>query len=475
MASSLASLSNELLDNIACHLSVKDNGALRLSGKALCSRLAPAVYLAQFRRKVIYLSTPHLQRLVEVTGDGGMACTLEHCTLIGISRPFPGDDSEDAAANVELNAEADQHKTLLAQAFSNLRQHGQSLATLTLQVDAGEYRAPRYCTRREGAAARFVRAKSCKSWQSIWNTARRTFSIAMSALSKSNISVTDTLDLYSELRGCSLVCDDFLNIQHVYPSLAGLQSLKRLKARLSSTPRVAVAPASSGQEGSSPSDDGSEFAASQRCCTFRNCMHIISAIMPAIKSLDLSWFIFDDPDYSDEDPSLVSPGPSPGPQGLFPVNLSDCELSGFYFCTDDLLRFLKTANPEFLSLTHITMVDVTWGKIFQHIASDDSGIKSYLLDDLFQGQRLIHLKGPGKTKFPIRFEPDAWPSTLSRCGSQSRETIEFTDFVGFPKGSGASYRWRANNRAVYGPPQHYDFVVMNWVRPLFKKYAPGNL
>jgi hypothetical protein len=185
----------------------------------------------------------------------------------------------------------------------------------------------------------------------------------------------------------------------------------------------------------------------------------VSRIMPELESLELHW-------YNLGDSMSTSPVPSATRQESSTSSasacLKECSLHGIYLSESHLLQFLEAVHPATLTLTDVRLVSGTYASIFKYLTGPDSPVTYYDLDDIREGNALVHFDVPGSSKFRYR-GGNVGPSSLTRQTSHVKEAIRYRFASGRPLGSGERMRWLKSKARDFGPPNDgvYDFIELN--------------
>jgi hypothetical protein len=128
----------------------------------------------------------------------------------------------------------------------------------------------------------------------------------------------------------------------------------------------------------------------------------------------------------------------------------------------DLLQFLEAVRPATVTLTDVHLVSGTYASVFHYLTSPDSPVACYHLDDVREGNALVHFEAPGSSKFRYT-GGNVGPSSLTRQAGHVKEAIHYRFAPGRPLGSGARMRWRKSKAEEFGPPEGvaYDFIALN--------------
>ncbi|KAK1764284.1 hypothetical protein QBC33DRAFT_613234 [Phialemonium atrogriseum] len=413
MLSLLEALPIELVEPIVTRLEFSDIASLRLTSRTIEAKASNGCFDSFLKHKKIELTTKTLQLFVQATEQGRRGCLLRHCTITGIAR-----------SDTTAHADSTKHERLPGKAFGNLKRWSpeSSLASLSLCVTA----------RVEDSKGGLVEPGEFRSGREVWKATLRTFLVAMAALRESQLPVTEKLDVFGSIRGCSLACDAFLaNFapestlrRHIFGSSM------RLIVSLSAPPKLDEA----GTEHESESESEGEITAAelhaprpaqeswQAHRILQEILHVLPT-MPKLESLDLHCY----------------------------PHFRECSLRGIHTSESDLVHFLSAIRPATVTLTDVRLISGTYGPVFQYLTSRDSPVTSYHLDDVL-----------GTSKF--RYSGVIMgPSTLSREGGHVKEVIPYCFSSRRVMGSGERNRWRRSKAQEFGGPDRdaYDFVKLN--------------
>lgn len=435
MESPLEALQIELIEHIVTFLELCDIASLRLTSGAMENKASQGSLTALFKHKNVELTTKTLDEMVRVTSQGRLGCLLQHCTITGIVR------NETAAAD-----EGTEHVRLLAKAFRNLKQRSKKggLGSLCLRVAA----------RMEGADGELIEPDNFRSWRAVWDVALRTFKVTMAALNESQLPVDEHLNIFGSLRGCSLACDAFLAFAQQFTSMHVFGSLKRLTVSLSAPHKAAT----EHQSEAAVIETGAQAQSRHSNLILQGIMQV-SRIMPALERLELHWYNLGDSMSTSPVPSATRPESSTS--SAFTC-LKECSLHGIYVSESHLLQFLQAVQPATLTLTNVRLVSGTYASIFKYMAGPDSPVTYYHLDDIREGNALVHFDVPGSSKFRYR-GGNVGPNSLTRQTSHMKEAIHYQFASGRPLGSGERMRWLKSKAREFGPPEDgvYDFIELN--------------
>lgn len=427
MASHLEALHIELAEHITTFLKLSDIASLRLTSRTMDHKASHGSFTTFFRRKEVVLTTGALQEMVRLTSQGRLGRYLQHCTITGVvcrKGSAADEDIEDLGS-------------LLAEAFLNLKKHSprHGLASLCLCVTAGSKDGDRKLSEPEDSPA----------WRSVWASALRTFNLTMAALSESQLSVAEHLDIFGSTAGCSLACDAFLLFAQQPASKNVLGSLKSLTVSLS-----APCKATDTSRSYSAVTEAENQAQSSHSILILHSMMRASEIMLKLESVDLHWYNLGDS--ASTLPALAASGHNDKTSLAFP-HLKECSLRGIYVSEVDLLQFFEAAQPSTVTLANVHLVSGTYSSIWKFLTDVESPVTCYHLDDVWD-TRLVHFDAPGKPKFPSS-NALVGPTSLTRQGSHVKEEIRCRSVPGRTLGSPAVMRWRKARIQEFGPPSHH--------------------
>lgn len=432
---SLPSLPPELIAHIAGLLCLHDVVSLRLTNRAISSMTTHTPsFLVHFKSHTISLKAKSLRQLVHMTSTKhSLGCALQDCTIVGIVQEG-GDADEEQDTDLQ---------SILTEAFTNLKQHSAAgrLASLSLRVALESWEAGFY------------------AWRPVWDAARRTFALVTTALRSSGLSVTGHLDLFGNVRGCSLACDAFLSFGRDPDFGSVLKGLKQLTLSLS-------APYTSTSISQTVLRDDwrmlSKTQAKHTSLALARIIPLISHHLPGLEEFNLHWYNLS---HATSLPSETATPPLPS--SYPPFRLKKLEVRGLYTCSSSLLQLLSATDPATLSLTDIHLTnETTWDPILAHISSSESAVTAYHLDDLHTGtDQLLRFEGvPGTAKFPYLDTTRNLPSTLTR---DEKAPIRSRVPMGHPFGSPWFHRWAVEKLEEFGPPEDrgpwgsYNFAKLN--------------
>ncbi|KAL9093955.1 MAG: hypothetical protein Q9165_003878 [Trypethelium subeluteriae] len=265
MTSLFEALPIELTEYIVTFVELRDVATLRLTSRDIKNKASQGCFTAFFKNKNVVLTTKMLQEMVHMTSQGRLGRLLQCCTVSGIA-------CEETTAVDEGTERLD----LLTQAFCNLKQRSPKGELVSLHL--------RVVARIEAADGELIEPHEFLSWRAVWNTALHTFNIAKAALSESQLSVENHLNIFGSLRGCSLESNTFLNFTRKFALLRVIRSLKKLTVRLSDSPNTATERPSE----SAAIEIGPQVQSRDRDLVLQDIMPVLRD-MPELESLDLQW------------------------------------------------------------------------------------------------------------------------------------------------------------------------------------------
>ncbi|MCJ1386469.1 hypothetical protein MMC17_009595 [Xylographa soralifera] len=437
MKSHLETLPIVLVEHIVTYLGLSDIASLRLTSRIMENKASQWSFTACFKHKDVELTTRTLQDMVRLTSQGRLGCLLQHCTLTGIVR-------NEASADDDGNPE--HLRSLLVEAFRNLKRRSPKgvLASLRLRVAA----------RVERADGELSEPKDFRDWRAVWGSALRTFDVTMAALSDSQLFVDEHLNVFGNLKGCSLACGAFLAFAQKSASKHVFGSLKKLTVSLSAPPKATMEQ----QSEAAVTEPEAQAQSSHSNLILHDIMMVLHS-MPKVESLDLHWYNLGD---TTSTPPVSSAAHQGNSTSRAPSHLKECSLRGIYVSENDLLQFLKAVHPTIVTLTDIHLISGTYAVILKYLTDPDSPVTCYYLDDIREGNtKLVHFEVPGSSKFRYR-GGDVGPSSLTRQASHVNEPIHYRLQPGRPLGAGERMRWLKSKAHGFGPPDgHYDFIELN--------------
>ncbi|KAL1999309.1 hypothetical protein VTN02DRAFT_4710 [Thermoascus thermophilus] len=443
-SSPLEALPIELVELIVTFLEPRDVASLRLTSRIVADKTSQGSFAARFTRRTVALTTATLREMVRVTGQGHLGRLLQHVTIAGIARDGT------TAAEKEEEEEDTEHRRLLTEAFDTLKRRSPTggLSSLRLRVAA----------RVDGAdGEELVEPDHFYAWRRVWDAALRAFKVTMAALSEARLPVTEQLDLFGSVRGCSLACDAFLLAFAHGPASMMMRtifgSVKRVMVSLSAPYQAAT-------------EHGSESESRHANLILQNILQVLLPVMPELQSLDLHWYNLGASTSTSPVPSATRQDSNSNTSSAAAANLKECSLRGIYVSEDDLLRFLQAVRPATVTLTDIRLVAGTYASIFHYLTDPDGPVTRYHLDDIRERNALVHFDVPGRPKFRYCRDDAVGPSSLTRRASQEvkeEEGIRYRFARGRALGAGERRRWLQSKAREFGPPRSgvYDFIQMN--------------
>lgn len=434
MASPLEALAVELIEEVMAWLGLSDIAAVRLTSRSISAKASTGRFSSFFKTKTIDLTTKNLLRFVEVTKEGQPGCLLQHCIIRGIIR------GDALASNDE---DETQNQRLLSEAFQNLRQgsSGESLRSLNLQV----------AVLVKDSNGNLIVPKGHLYGREVWKIALHTFRVTMAALHDSQLPITQHLNIFGDIRGCSLGFDAFL-AELAIPKATRefFGSLKKLTARLSAPPDLDEDPQTRGPPQARIGGKANDFL-----------LEFLD-VLPAfrhLESLDLHWYKLQGD--SSAEPSVLSHKQRDTIPEL--PHLKDCHLRGVFTSETNLLHFLSAVQPAEVTLRFIRLTAGSYTSVFQYLTGQDRYVAKYHLDDLVEDKKLVYFNVPGSPKFNHDPSgPSLGPSTLSRAGAQSKEAIKYRFAGSRPLGSLERTQWIRFWAQEFGGTSsgRYDFIML---------------
>ncbi|KAI1409886.1 hypothetical protein F5Y13DRAFT_203027 [Hypoxylon sp. FL1857] len=465
MPANLDSLPPEVIHMVASYLSFDDVASLRSVNHNIGTKATRGCFNKFFlRNKTIVLNRECLQQFISMTSTPTFALYLQNCTIVGVLHR-----NRDQRRAQPAKDEAHEVQQLLTQAFLNIRRFSQAagISSLRITVAPGEI----------GPNQQDV----YHSWRGAWYGAGRTFLITMAALHESRLPVTDTLDVFHSVVGCSLSTPVFSSLVREFSAGDLFTSLKSLKISLSAPPNL------SWELSSAPGHDVSPFPrtgyqtqAWYSDNALRSVLRFLSS-MPALKDLDVHWYdmgqntsasVFrtEDPQASHDE---VNPDPTTSlvlPEAASPHPLNKLALRGIFVSESGLLEFIRRFSPTELILGNVHLVSGTFRSTFTYMTAEDSPVEDYDLDDLYEGKKsdwwqLIHFEGVGCgwMKFDYAMAEELGPSYMTRRGVFKPYEIIYRKEDKLDVGSDLYREWARKRRAEFGPvaSSRYDFVEAN--------------
>ncbi|KAI1748633.1 hypothetical protein F4782DRAFT_550505 [Xylaria castorea] len=417
MASSLETLPVELIEIVVKLLSFRDVASLRGTSRTIESKASYASFTRRFYRKNVKLETKTLEKLARLSHESYSTSRLQHCTITGIV------GLEEAAPECQTN----EHTRLLTTIFRNLKKNIQtgSVISLTLRVVLR------------------IMCGNAHMWPATWATARRTFEITMAALNESNLSVDESLDLFSSVSSCSLEYTAFLCLSQ-RPGPANIfKHLKRLKMSLSSPVADTV-----DTDYFLPTPTLDELRQGEHVASTLEAISHASAIMPKLESLDLHWFNIG----QTRSNSLTQ---IPAHRNLtscsLPLALRECTLRGLYISGINLLQFIMSTSPIILRLKDVNLVTGTYASSFAYITYPNTPTTYCHFEDLCQGRHTVHFSISEESEEADESTTEVGPTMLSQhIIGLEHEDIPY-QLIPVPRVREYA-RWRTDILREYGPP-----------------------
>lgn len=435
-------LHTELVELVVSFLELRDIASLRLTCRNIEGKASQQSFSTFFKDKNVILTSGSLQEFARITDEGRFGCLLQHCTLTGIVST-----NGDAIASDII----DEHSRLLAVAFRNLKQHspGGGLASLALGVAAH--------VGSEGTLIQPDDVRVRSAWRFVWDTAARTFSIAMTALEESQVSVGVCLDVFGQVPSCSLAHDVFLARAGLLASTQVFGSLKKLTLSLSGPYRATYEP----KWPASIPETSDMIRETERNYSHQALQTVAQLPLASqeLAGLNVHWF-----DLGRHLSTSQSTGTTQVNNTIIMSNtmcIKSCKLRGVFLSETELQQFLQGTRVEDLTLTDIHLRPGTYGAILSWLTDPDSSIKSYHLDDLRENSKLVHFNIPGHSKFPYLAD-QMGPSTLTQHEGEARESVSYRLPSSRPLGSPQKMRWTRRKTQEFGPPESDGSSELNW-------------
>jgi hypothetical protein len=437
MASPFSRLATELLEEIGTHLDVHDISSFRLTCRDIEEKASYGAFTHYFKTKNIDLDWPSLHAFTALTQHGGLVAHLQHCSISGIAR---NEDlsSEESSAYLEL----------LTKAFRHLKQYSPSKALVSLSLRVSTLPRAQWD---ESAGELDPRCQ----WRRVWTAVSQTYNLTTAALSHSNLTVLENLDIFSSMNGCSLGTSTLISSLATPVSATSLSTLRTLKLNLSAPVEAAV-------------EHSLEAEASVQLQT-RYCTQALQTVrrmlhrLPLLESLQLSWYQIK------RISETFSWRASADPRPDMPLSLPDmqkCTLRGLFLHESTLLSFLSAVRAPHVCLHTVTLVPPTpystlpaettatpdfFASVFTFLLQTCT---SFHLEDLFEDGRRL--------RFPQTRQPSSmpwflrqWGSTIFSCSAevkQKLEKVEYGNYTMFPRYEAEYGLWKRGHRRAFGPP-----------------------
>ncbi|GAW17547.1 hypothetical protein ANO14919_070050 [Xylariales sp. No.14919] len=425
----------ELVSKIMTHLGPHDILSLRLTSRALESKVSLRDFTPLFTYKAIELDQRRLETMEYVISHSNLGRLLQHCTLIAV---LPGDGTC-------TRPNFDEYVPLLTKLFLSIKQHcpGGKLPSLCLNVDVGPKTPTEWLF--EGVALRVKRDKA--------RTAAELFKVTMAALHESQLSI-EQLDLFSNVLECGLALSAFLKLTPQFASTPVFSSLKEFGGKFSLHPWEREEAIS---EGAPPPSGCNQ----DHVIKLLRALLKMSAFAPELESLYILWYANGE-DSRDEPKVQIREGDI----SKFKC-LKECSLHGLMIPEQDLLRFMKAVRPTTWTITDSFLSHGTWASIHGYLTSADSPVTYYHLDANYERVSAnpgfwyppyqVHYNMPGEPKIEYRDKKMAGPYTLTRHGSKAKEEIRYEALRVERKHVEEFRRWNNDKRLEYGPNTDYSF------------------
>lgn len=338
---------------------------------------------------------------------------------------------------------------LLAQTFENLKANGWSpLRKLRTLIKVFRDDAVTEIDPLEGG-----------SYKLIWQKAAETLRTTLSALSNSGLAV-DELDAFSEVHRCAVAANELSPIDTTNESLNSVlgkmttfsigisnRDIPKTEEQILEFERP-VFPSFRTYKAQTPRDPTIMKAEADDEDNFTGLSNLL-ALSPNLETLDLHFYNLDSPPVETHNPKLFT-------RILETTTFSTLtalRLRGFHLHSQDLLRSITRSPLRKLRLENLHLITGTWRSLFAFIAEGPQGYDWILVDDLFEGSRLLYFssEGDGKPKFPSLCGTKGTNGVLRR-GEDAKRRVEFHFAAERPFGSPQVYHWHVRRQIEYGPP-----------------------
>ncbi|KAI1496947.1 hypothetical protein F5X99DRAFT_398507 [Biscogniauxia marginata] len=91
-------------------------------------------------------------------------------------------------------------------------------------------------------------------------------------------------------------------------------------------------------------------------------------------------------------------------------------------------------------MIYVRLIAGIYASLFEYLTRLNTPVAYYYLDDICEGNNLVHFDVPGKSKFQYQ-ALDIGPSTLIRQSSYVKELIRYRTTSRRPLGFGERMRW----------------------------------
>ena len=380
-SSDLLCLPNEVIDNVLGTLQLADMCNLRLCSRDLAAKTVQPRFKSFYHSKSIRLQLTALERFANVTRGSGLGCLVRNLTIVGQVENYgrvPSRGRHKARSQGD-SVSADEELALLAVGFGNIAaaaNGGRSiLHLLKLAYSDGRAKIP-------GKGYKDSYTDTLRRWRPIWQCAATTCQTVLSALETSRLS-TERLQLFNDfdLQRCSLACSALQTILDVVKPVLVLGTLTHLSLSISDA------------------EDSAKLSGLRK----------VLEMCPRLEDLDLHQFslgfknlpetkLLSRRAISDErDPRDFSPSAQDNLTGLFrnaaeahpmPGRLSHVRLDGFDTTGEDLLRFVRRAAPQHITLSHIRLAAGSFQPLFDYFTTPSSAniVVDLELRDLREGE-----------------------------------------------------------------------------------------
>jgi hypothetical protein len=437
---SLHNLPYEIIECIVVLLDLKDICMLRLTSKYMAFSVVQNRYRSFFKAKSVDLTPSALKAFSEATELGQLGCLVQDLTLIGI------------ASSPEFRQDLEETKTilsLLVQAFKNITLSNNTSVSLSLKVSVIDYE-----TKERRAPICYFR-----NLKFVWAVAAQTFHITIQALAKTSL-LLHGFNVFNDKRLdlCSLACDELGKVDFKDEGLRkSFSELKTLSLSLSD--KVLDIPSSLNNHAPTDEERWDALASAIAASNFVGLSDFLS-LFSSLQTFDLHYFQLQSAGYRishrEDRPhaallrQVVSSGSLP--------KLSQCTLRGVIASSEDLLLFIKSTAPQYLSLNHVKVINGSFRLIFEYCTSSMASIENISLIDLYDSRRLQFWPiGNSRPDYP-------WngPVVLYRSGSEVKQQIDYHYWRGRTRGSGIIARKNRRDYTDFGPAWELSL----WSKPV---------
>lgn len=356
---------------------------------------------ASISHKNIKLEKSILQEVLQMTSLGSHGCLFEHCTVTGI-----------ALYSNTLGYDSSEELSLLIKIFRNLKQYSPKggLTSLHLRVAVGS----------DGPDKMLVEPDEFISWGPIWSAAQRTFTIVMEALDETQLPILEHLDIFDGIQGCSLASDVFMSFAEGFPYTDLFGTLKKLSLSLSLPYEIRT-------DETERDNPLLYYRTNARVgdLLIPQDIFAVSRLMPKVESLNLHW-------YNIRNHAI----PRPNRRLLLgdclnerSMRLKECTLRGLEISQDYILDFIQTIQAPSVTLRNINLIFGTYKRLFAYMASPDSPITSYHLEDLREGLQVVFFDVPGEPRHQYT-DLGIGPSILTRGPDKVKKPLTYRFAMG---------------------------------------------